>query len=355
MAFDEGQGQGRTQVSDEEWFRTQFGDANPFDPLAPKTPKKKKNTLTPILMLCVVALGAVAAMFVAQNMSKPKSKPNDTDDLGQGVNNAAGVRGHLVTRWEDGKTQYQLKIEPIDPRANDGFALVAGSPSQPISINVRVLDSSGFALCGKEILLPFDPGKAGQTDVHLPKNKAEADKLLAAREADLQRMRAAELVRESGKDVFQDVAGSDGKIEGLWAQGVLPCSPDQYRRFDYWDMTTNFPTLPQQQALLNHTSDVAKKKIAEERAEAQRKEAPKKPLSEFYVEGDDHITSYEPARNLLVAGPGRSFFIDRKADQPVVTAWANDLALVHFKCDQRAVCALTHPGSPAVVLGRMNE
>jgi hypothetical protein len=354
MAIDEGKGQGSTQLNDEEWFRSQFGDPNPFDPQTPAT-RKKKDTLGPILMVCVVALAGVAAMFIAQNMSKPKSKPNDSDDLEQAVNNAAGLRGHLVTRWQDGKTQYQLKVEPIDPRANDGFALVTGSPSQPISINIRVLDSSGFALCGKEILLPFDPSNVGQTDVHLPKNKAEADKLLAARQADLQRMRAAESVRESGKDIFQDVAGSDGKIEGLWAQGVLPCSSDQYRRFDYWDMTTNFPTLPQQQALLNHTADALKKKNAEERAEAQRKAAPKRPLSEFYVEGDDHITAYEVSRNLLVAGPGRSFFIDRKADQTVVTAWANDLALIHFKCDQRAVCALTHPGSPAVVLGRMNE
>jgi hypothetical protein len=354
MAFENSQG--RTQVSEEEWFRSQFGDSNPLGlPTPPK--RRKKASGGSILMLGVLALAGIGAVLFTMNLTKAKSNPNDTDDLGQGVNNGAGLRGHLVTRWQNGKAQYQLKIEPIDPRANDGFALVTGSPLEPIAINVRVLDSSGFALCGKQILVPFDPAKAGQADVHLPKNKAEADKLLAARQADLQRMRAAEQARESGKDVFEDIAGSDGKIEALWAQGGLPCSPDQYRRFDYWDMTTNFPTLPEQQALLNRKSDSEKKKsTAEERAAAERRAAAaKKPASEFYIQGDDHITAFEPSRGLLHAGPGRSFFIDRKPDQAVVAAWANDLGLIHFRCDQHAVCAITHPGSATVVVGKMDE
>ncbi len=358
MASDQqAQGSGPTQVSEEDWFRNQFGDSTSF---APGTPQKrrKKSSSKSILVLLVVALAIGGVVLATQSTSKSKSNPNDTDDLAQGVNNASGLRGHLVTRWQQGKTQYQLKIEPIDPRANAGFALVTGSPLQPISINVRVLDSSGFALCGKEILLPFDPANAGQTNVQLPKNKAEADKLLAARQADLQRMRAEEHARESGKDVFEDIAGTDGKIEALWAQGVLPCSPDQYKRFDYWDMTTNFPTLPEQQTLLDRKAGPPKKSAAEERAEAQRKAAAaaaKKPLSAFYVEGDDRITAYEASRTLLSAGPGRRFFIDRKADQAVAAEWAADSALIHYKCDQRAVCALRHAGSTAVVMGRMND
>lgn len=347
-------GNGSSRLSDEEW-RNDLVESHLLSSSEASIKRQKKTLGTSVLLLIVMAMGVASTFLVMQSTSKSKTNPNDTDDLGQGINNASALRGHLVTRWQQGKTQYQLKIEPIDPRSNDGFALVTGSPQQPISINIRALDSSGFALCGKEILVPFDPAKARQTDVRLPKNKAEADKLLAAREADLQRMRAQEKARESGKDVFQDIAGTDGKIEALWSQGTLPCSSDQYRRFDYWDMTTNFPTISEQQAVMDRKAIDAKKVAAEKRSEAQHKAILKKPLSEFYVEGDDHITAYEPSRTLLSAGPGRSFFIDRKPDQAVVAAWALDLALVHYKCDQHAVCALSHPGSPAVVLGRMNE
>jgi hypothetical protein len=261
-----------------------------------------------------------------------------------------------VTRWQDKKAQYQLKVEPIDPRANAGFALVTGTPTQPISINVRVLDSSGFALCGKEILLPFDPA-ALQQNPKLPKNKAEADKILAAREADTQRMRVQERQREGGRDVFQTIAGSDGNIEALWAQGTLPCSPEQYKKFDYWDLTSNFPTLAQQQDLLDQKTKKDKLDLAELRAYEQKRKAvaAKKTALGFYIEGTDRITSYEPARAMLNAGPGRSFFIDRKSDQAIVAQWAADSSLIQYKCDQHAVCALRHAGNAATVMARMNE
>jgi hypothetical protein len=346
-------GSGSIQLGEDEW-RNQLVEEHLRYSETPDRPRRPLPIL-PILLIFVMAAVAGGAVLLVMNVQKGKVSPNDTDDLGQGVNNASGLRGHLVTRWEQGKAQYQLKIEPIDPRANDGFAIAAGSPTQPISINVRVLDSSGFALCGKEILLPYDPAKANQSKVALPKNKAEADRLLAERQADVQRMRAEEKARESGRDVFQDIGGSDGKIEALWAQGVLPCSPDQYRRFDYWDLTTNFPTMAEQQALLDKKTEEKKQAFAEQRAAARKAIVTAKPASAFYIEGDDHITAYEPGRGLVTAGPGRSFFIDRKADQAVVAAWAADSALIHYKCDQHGVCALRHGGSAAIILGRMNE
>ncbi len=338
-------------LSEEDWLRSQLPEGHPG--ITRKAPKKNSSTI--LLVVLAAALGIGGFFVVTQLGGKGKSNPGDSDDLGQGILNASGLRGHLVTRWQDKKAQYQLKIEPIDPRAEDGFALVTGSPTQPISINVRVLDASGFALCGKEILLPFDPTKTLQNP-QLPKNKAQADAILAQRAADTQRMRAEEGQRESGRDVFQPIAGSNGNIEALWAQGTLPCSPDQYKKFDYWDITSNFPTLAEQKDLLDQKK--GKKdalNLAEIRAYEQKHRAAKKPTSAFYIEGTDRVSSYEPARALLVAGPGHSFFIDRKSDQAIVAQWAADSSLIEYKCDQHAVCGLRHAGSPATVVARMNE
>ena len=346
-----------TQLNEEEWLRSQLGDAHQLlGSEGGPVQKKGKSSYGSILLVLVLGVAFGGIVLFTQQQSNAKKNPNDSDDLGQGIVNASGLRGHLVTRWLSGKAQYQLKIEPIDPTVNPGFAAVTGTPSGPIVINVRVLDSSGFALCGKEILVHFDPSRviaAGSAEAS--KDTAEAEQANLAKEFEIKRAQADQHAREEGQDVFQSMAGKDGKVEALWAQGTLPCSPDQYRRFDYWDMTTNFPTLPEQQALLVHKAAPPKKTAAEERAEAQRKAAAIKPASAFYIEGDDRITEYEPARTLLAASPGRSFFIDRKPDQALVAQWAADFSLFHYKCDQHGVCALRHAGNGAMVTGRINE
>ena len=279
----------------------------------------KKSSGLLIVLLGLVVLAAGAVLVLSQKGLKSAKAASDTDDLGAGIANASGLRGHLVTRWQ-GKTQYMLKIEPIDPRDADRFASVTAHPSKPIAINIRLLDSSGFALCGKEIVLPYEAKNEVQTN---------------------------------GADVFTNILGSDGKVEALWAQGELPCSPDQYQRFDYWDLSTNFPTLAEQDQSLGHRDSESLENTMEARATQKRKLVVKRALSTFCIEGDDRITSYEPTRGLLIAGPGRSFLIDRKGDQATVADWATDSSLIHFKCDQHANCALSRGGS--MVPARMNE
>ncbi len=350
------QGEGPAQFNEEEWLRSQLGDANQLSG-SQGGPIQKKGKSSYALVLLVLVLGvAFGGVVLFTQQSSGKRNSSDSDDLGQGIVNASGLRGHLVTRWLNGKAQYQLKIEPIDATADAGFAAVTGTPSGPIVINVRVLDSSGFALCGKEILVHFDPARAiAPSSAPASKDKVEDEQAALAKEFELKRAQADQHAREEGQDVFQNIEGKDGKVEALWAQGTIPCSPDQYRRFDYWDMSTNFPSLPEQQALLNHKAAPPKKTPAEEHAEAQRKAASIKPASAFYIEGDDRITEYESARTLLAASPGRSFFIDRKPDQVLVAQWAADFSLFHYKCDQHGVCALRHAGNGATVTGRINE
>lgn len=348
-------GNGPAHFNEEEWLRSQLGDAHQLSGSGQSGKRKSGgSSVASILLIAVLGLACGGVYLFTQQFGK--KNPNDSDDLGQGIVKASGLRGHLVTRWLNGKAQYQLKIEPIDPTADAGFATVSGKPSGPMVINVRVLDSSGFALCGKEILVHFDPARTiVPSNASVSKDKVEAEQAALAKEFEVRRAQADQHAREEGQDVFQSIVGKDGKVEALWSQGTLPCSPDQYRRFDYWDMTTNFPTLEEQQALLKPKAVPVKKTPAEERAEAQRRLAAMKPASAFYIEGDDRIAEYEPARSLLSASPGRSFFIDRKPDQTLVAQWAADFALFHYKCDQRGVCALRHAGNGATVTGRINE
>jgi hypothetical protein len=280
----------------------------------------KKSSGFLIVLLGLVVLAAGAVFVLSQKGLKSANASSDSDDLGAGISQASGLRGHLVTRWQN-KTQYMLKIEPLDPRDAERFASVTAHPSKPVAINIRLIDSSGFALCGKEIVLPYEAKNEVQTN---------------------------------GADVFTNILGSDGKVEALWAQGDLPCSPDQYKRFDYWDLSTNFPTLAEQDQALGHGHAESSQTTLEARAIAKRRLAVKKPLSTFYLEGDDRVTSYEPSRDLLIT-PGRSFLIPSKSDQDVVAEWANDSALIHFKCDQQSNCSLRTGSRPNPIYGRVSE
>jgi hypothetical protein len=309
--------------------------------------KAKTPSGVPVITLVAAVVAALGALvFLTQKtLDKPKS-PTETDDLGAGISNASGLRGHLVTRWQ-GKAQYMLKIEPLDPRDSTGFAAVAANPAGPISINVRLLDASGFALCGKEIVMPYNPVRVNRPSPPAQKSGTEAD---------LDRATALEKARENGKDLFQNILGSDGAVEALWAQGVLPCSPDQYKRVDYWDLSTNFPTRAEQDQLLNrHRAAEAESDKSERDAnDALKRKAQPKLQSAFYMEGDDRATAFEPGRNLLTIGPGKTFTVERAADIATAAAWADDSSLIHYSCDQHATCALKRAGATSVILAKLD-
>ncbi len=298
------------------------------------------------LVIFLVLLMASFGVFVFMTLGRKPGQPKisaESDDLGAGISQAAGLRGHLVTRWQ-GKTQYMLKIEPIDPRDAQGFAAVTANPSKPISINVRVLDSAGFALCGKEIVLHFDPWRTGHAAAATPS-------------------------KQNGFDVFRTIQGTDGSVEALWAEGELPCSPDQYRRFDYWDLSTNFPTLAEQDQLLGRKPaitarnenapesqrDAEPQASHETRVAAATRRAAKKAQPAYLMQGDDRATAFDSSRGVLVVGVSTRFLIDRKSDEQLVAGWAEDDSLIHFTCDSRANCSLRRAGTASLVPARMNE
>ncbi|HLY43544.1 MAG TPA: hypothetical protein VKR52_20190 [Terracidiphilus sp.] len=298
-----------------------------------------------------VGLGVLAVAAIIILLFNLPRKKSDANDLGQGVFNASGLRGHLVTRWAKGKTQYQLQIQPIDPRSNAGFALVAGDPPQPIFVNMRILDSSGFALCGKQIIMRFDPSREFPMLRKASQTGGKISRGLAKQQEDLLILQAEEQDRERGKDIFQNQQGSDGKASSMYSEGVLPCSADQYKHFDYWDFSSNFPTMDEQDRLLKHPKDLLAFNPPEK--SAKKKSSPMQ--SAYYIEGDDRVLSFDPSSGSLETSMNRRFIVGIKSDQAVAAGWAADVAHFHYKCDQRSNCALMHAGTSAVISARLNE
>jgi hypothetical protein len=310
-------------------------------------PKSGKLGL-PVLLVGALVMGVAAYALIGLKKSAPKT---DSIDLGAGIENASGLRGHLVAGWK-GNAQYQLRMEPIDPRENAGFAFVTANAQSPITIHVRLLDASGFALCGTDVLIPFDASKAHQ-------KPASGDEGAAAQ---AQFKQALEQAGDSGKDVFYTEDGADGKIDALNAKGVLPCSLDEYKRFYYWDFSSNFPTLAQQDVLLGHkpaaSVETAESAPANEFTPPRikpRKPAVKKTQAAFYIQGDDRVVGWDGTRGVLEGDAGHSFTIPRKSDQTLAASWAANDSMIHYKCDPHANCALIHMGTTGVVMARLNE
>ena len=326
---------------------------------AKQPPPKKKP---PVLLLGGFAALIVFGIFVAMSMNKPKEDTTPPPgDLGPGIVAVDGLRGHLETRWDGnaktGRLVYKLQIVPMEDRWVAGFSHAVSNPAMPMSVNIRLLDSTGFALCGKEIDFRFDPQSAA-VPISVSAVGANGKKLSvaernaamqAARQSQVAQMQAAETAREHGKDIFQNQTGADGQVAAINAQGSLPCSPDQYKRTNYWDFNTNFPSLDEQAMLLD-----PKARPKEFEAPGHQKRTAPKWGDGFVIQGDDRVTGYDQARGLLWA-EDRSFAIDKRFGQATAAAWASAYTLIHYKCDQHASCALTAAGQAAVLHARLSE
>ena len=331
-------------------------------PLEPGLPDPQQPRI-PFVLIGFILLALLALVVIL--LSRPKKVENvqGADDLGPGVYNPAGLRGHLNIQWE-GRARYRLHIESLDDQLADGFAFVAATPPQPYVLTIRILDNAGFALCSKEILFPFDPAKALAADASNDlaqgggRGAVQIAKELEQQRADLDRLQQQETQREIGKDMFQPEVNPDGKVTAMHALGDLPCSIDSYKRANYWDFTTNFPTPDEQDAMLHHRPnaiDEIQQRSARAAAAtaAARRKTTVKPRPVFYVEGDDRIADYDAGSAQLETTMRKVFAISRRAEQVTAENWANDSALIHYRCDPTANCALTRSGSTAVLHAHM--
>ena len=310
-----------------------------------------QGTAKRLPQLAMVLLGAaiLAAIILAVTMmDKPTSAAPAFQDLGPGVSNIAGLKGHLVARWEK-HAQYMLSFEPLFGIYKPGFSYTVGHPPGPLWINVRLLDSTGYALCGKQIEFRLNPARTNVdlSLLHQPDAKMVevSNHPSGGSSAGTQPQQPA--VRTI--DLFQNQMGDNGQVASVFAQGVLPCSEDQYKKFNYWDFSTNFPSLEQQDALMKAPA-IAAARAAEAAREAEKRREARSP--HFYVEGDTSVDSYESASATLVAGTGQSFILTRRNESPTADAWAANNSRIHYKCDTQANCTLTRAGDGRIVEAR---
>ena len=238
--------------------------------------------------------------------------PDEFQELGAGVSNVTGLKGHLKARWQGNAAQYVLEIEPISLLQKPGFSYVMANPPGPLVLHMKLMDKAGYTVCGKDVLFPYGPSsKPGA-------GSGEAD-----------------------RDLLQSTLGDDGKVVSLSTQGILPCTPDQYKQVDYWDFTTNFPTVDQQDALRKRAAELKARQEAQERAALERQKAGP---SDFYTEGEDQVAAYDSSRKILRTQLSRSFLVNSGPGQETASLWASNEALFRYKCDQRSRCVLISGG-----------
>jgi hypothetical protein len=308
----------------------------------------KKVPLLPLFLLGGGIL--LAAVIVASHFSGSSNAAAQFQDLGAGISRATGLRGDLSIRWQ-GKAEYKLKFVPLDPLQSAGFSFVASNPPRPLWVNIRLLDQTGFALCSKQIFFPFDPASAASARSRTGSAGGKAGPEDLGGLARLTILQAQGQQSKPGEDTLQNQLNDDGKVAAFTAQGLLPCAPDLYKHISYWDFTTNFPTLGEQDALMKGRADALARAAAAARA-AQRRNSAHGYKSGFVQEGDDRISAYDPSTGMLQVGPGRSFLVMSQGDRAAADSWAANTALVHYRCDQYANCSISRAGGMGVITAR---
>lgn len=325
-------------------------EQNQFSPHASRRSTRgfDSRTMQRLPQVAMVLLGAgilAAIIFTVLMLNKPTSTARPFQDLGPGVSNIDGLKGHLVTRWQKG-VEYQLKFEPLFAIYAPGFSYTVGHPPGPLWIDLRLLDSTGYALCGKQIV--FQPGP-GRTNVDFALLRKPAVRKLTVSVASPSASASGQQApMQLGRkpDQFHNDLGNDGQIASVYAQGMLPCSEAQYKKFSYWDFSTNFPSLSRQDALMKAPA-IARARAAEAAREAQKRREARSP--HYFVEGDTSVRGYDPATDTLETGSGQKFIVVKKPELSTANAWAQSNAQIHYKCDTLSNCMLTRAGDGRIV------
>jgi hypothetical protein len=300
-------------------------------------PEKPKLTANPLVRYAIIGgLAGVVFGAIAIGLSFMFAKPDGPYDLGNMFSNPVGLKGHLYTKWEDDKLNYRVSFEPNDPDFHKGFGVAVSTPQRPLAVGIHLKDAMGFALCSKEILLPYDAAAgAAAVAVKGAPPQPTFDPALAA---------AQERQREQGKDLFQSQNGSDGLPASISAQGQFPCAEADYRKVVAWGFTPDFPSLQEQSDLVKQVDK------AKEPAEPAHKHQAVRPAEKglvFYIEGDDAIAGYDPASGVFETTASATFVVDKDSAQ-IVLAGQQFPIRIHYRCDQSANCTLTRSGAAPI-------
>ena len=333
-------------------------DAAP-QPSADGTQKPAANIIYVYAVIAAI-LGILVGVAVAVIAWGPAVRSSPYD-LGTVISNADGVTGHLVLTW-DKKLGYRLVVEPSDPVRLAGFSLMVNSAPRPLSVDIQLKNSVGSVLCGKTVLLRFDPRQAAALAASDGESRAgtaatgNAPTAHAARALDIAHSEAEEVTREHDQDVFQNDLGRDGQTDSVSAQGEMPCSKQVFDRAASWSFAPNFLTINEQAELQNHISGAdADTSSAEEstagtpptpRRKSKRK-APVAPTA-YAIEGDDELVAFDFSKGMMETSERRFFAIDKLSAGKNLVAWQDVPANIHYKCDLNSVCIIKRAGAPVL-------
>jgi hypothetical protein len=340
---------------------------HPDAAIAAAAPPPPAAQSAPLALNSIYIYAAGAAIFgilvgvVVAFIALSPSGHNSPYDLGSIVSNADGLTGHLVLTWNQ-KFGYQLVVEPNDPVRRDGFSLAATSAPRPLSVDIQLKDSHGSVLCGKTVLLKFDPRRAAAVAASGNRTQAATDANASAYQVaqalDVAQAEAQELTREHDQDVFQNNPGRDGQTDSISAQGEMPCSRQVFDHAASWNFSPNFLSIDEQAELQNRLagqSGVSINTSAEPPAEdtpqttrrKARKKAPVTP-SAYAIEGDDELVAFDFAKGMIETSDRRTFAIDKLSVGNNLAAWQDVPANIHYRCDLNSLCIVKRAGAGAI-------
>jgi hypothetical protein len=309
-------------------FRATMNEPAPVeDPKAEAKEAKSKRALALLPILFILVLGALAVLLIPR-VTKSKAPPLYVD-LGTRRFDSAGLGARLIARWE-GAMAYQLYIDPVDPQQAAGFQAVTVNPPHPVSLVIRLLDSTGAVACQKEVVLPTPASLTGSTDPS----------------------QALPPMQTASGDTVQNIAGPDGQIAEVTVTGGLPCSLKQYQSLTTWQFFTNFPTLDEQDAWLKHQKldAVAKGRKSSSAAGGFSPRIQHLPAA---IDDDDVIVGDNPVRGTVDTQGGRVFLVGVTGLRNRTAEWQVFPAAIHFRCEKNGTCILTRVNSRTTLQARL--
>jgi hypothetical protein len=302
-------------------------------PAAPPPTPAQQAVATRKRIFLVAGVAGLGILFVALIVLVVSNKQDPAVpfiDLGPNNVASAGLAGRLIVKW-DGKSEYELHVDPLVPRQIPGFAAVAGNPPRPISFDLRMKDASGNISCQKEIVLGIDTGAQANPEQAEPQVPTQT----------------------IGGDVVQNVAGTDGQVDEIVINGQIPCPLKSYKTLASWDFASSFPTVAEQDDWMHHEQGVAaelRRKAAEARAKAFIPRVRPLPAP---IDGDDVIVFDNPLKGMVETKSGRLFFVGKDGLRGRAPGWQVFPANIHFHCDLKANCVLTRADATTSLQARL--
>ncbi len=143
---------GGTSHEDLYGFRAAFIEPPPVEQKeADQKAEKSKRAAALLPILLILVLAGLAFLIIPKLMKS--NAPPQYPRFGNPQIRFSRFGARLIARWE-GSTAYELYIDPLDPQQAAGFQAVVVNPPRPVSVVIRLLDSTGAVACQKEVVLP---------------------------------------------------------------------------------------------------------------------------------------------------------------------------------------------------------